>query len=96
MPMRAARANSKACFEAITLLLFAPYLPPGPLSLPPALHSVLVEYDVASTLATFRVWFPRAVDLAVSDASLGLVLPGASAGDPDLGRGADVASVISS
>jgi hypothetical protein len=43
---------------------------------------------------TFRVWFPVALSVQVSDSDLGLVLPAHGAGDPSLGHGADMEAVL--
>ena len=56
--------------------------------------AVTVAYSSATTIAAFRVWFPRAVSLSVADTNLGLVLPAHGAGDPSLGHGADVSAVL--
>ena len=52
-----------------------------------------MEYEDLSTTSTFRVWFPTTVTLNATDLQLGLVVPAHSAGDPDLGRGADLQAV---
>jgi hypothetical protein len=55
--------------------------------------SALIEYGTLSTTATFRIWFPSHVSFSITDVALGLIVPAHSAGDPALGRGADLEAV---